>query len=277
MYSYSAPQLRLESEWVVAFDVDAATPEDAARIAQQQLLPPFLAALNTLGPEPYRVELLAVESVGEPRESHPVFSPFAAFGFQWVNPMEPADHDTLVARWDAMTRDRVAREAGANIARGVALKDLSGAESSASAVALLQHYLALERVVQAVGKRLRASGRAEEQKTRERIAVEFMERLSTAAGDAERASLVEEAARELRRAALLVAEVQIRRAGAELRVAPDVIEDAVAFAKFRSDALGHGGDPTAAELQRWGAAPDHRAFAVANTFLVAYIDWAAGA
>jgi hypothetical protein len=267
-----ATYTQVDAPWVLVIPRIARNAQDAQRSAETDVLPPLLAALHSLAGTPYRIEILRIEDPTDPDVAKwTPMTPVGKGGPVWVDPLTSRRRETLMRRLKHVHLNSTSTAAGEHLRFGVLLADDPGPLEAVGQAALLRFYLCIERISQEVTSKSRRRLRRDLDKDRYRIADELVAALPTLKAAAAVTS-IEQAGRDLRRAELGYADLEIREAGRVLGIDQMTIDDAAAFAAFRSRHLGHSSIPPIVDLAWWLEGPYNRAFKLAATYFGSYLD-----
>jgi hypothetical protein len=263
--SISAPNPAITSRWIFTIDFEATDEDEAERVANEQLSS-ALSALHLSAPEPYVADVLRLESpdhgygmsvsvVGHPPE------------------VEELTEEHVVTANDLLTvlgTTKTSRTAAAYIKKGVGLYRVAPVVDELGPSVLLNYFMAIEAVSDDVTKSARAAMEVQLKEKLAQSAATLRRELAEEPSDEKAIELIREAARRISRIQFHYADLKIERAGQELGLDPNLVDEARSFSRFRNTYLGHPrSEIPQAEIGRWFE--DGRAFRLSNAYLRAYL------
>jgi len=240
--------LIVESGWIVRLRIDAISADEAIEEVRQNRLPPLLTALEIVGGEAYRVELVRVidETAGTSQSpatdwalGHPVD----------IQPMSSDEEQVLTALTATITDDPVAAEGADLLQNALLLTDSASGHTRMLKGAVLSLFQAVERISQEVTTRVPAPVDDHRQRTVIDHLKRALDKNSSLGG---KVTKIRKAAVELTVLTGATADAQIRRACAVLGMPPNATDFLADFRAFRNRRLGHPGVLlTQKELSPW--------------------------
>jgi hypothetical protein len=268
-FSTLPPQTIVESPCAIVFHVQASDTAEVEERVRTELLPRVLSALDTLGPMPYQVELIAVTD----EETRKEVSTFREGSFALVSVSELLSQhaEAFYERWAVLEQDEKLRQIADRLRSGAVLAGLHRLVPAAIAEsAIVDYYLALE----AIGRRHVAQVRRTEadriRRLRERVVAQLRADLGAAA-DTDGIDLIAKARTELDRVNLQWVSLQVETAGSRLGLSEEIVRQAVKLCRDRNKLAHSGSRP---DLARWLGGPDHLAHRVTAAFVAAELDLA---
>lgn len=263
----SPPTTIITSRWIFTIALDEGDLDEVEVKAEAELRK-ALSALNLKAKEPYIAEILRFEG-----ESH---------GYNhsaWVSGHAVDEVEALVADDIELANDLLPKLSGSNTAsaatqfirRGVHLSHAATVLHELWPAALLNYFMAIERISEDVTKELRKEMEMQLSEKTSAVAAELRSQLrDEALSDEDAVELVREASKKFSRIRFFFADLKVERAGRELGIHPPLVEHAQAFSKFRNQYLGHPRtNIPPEESRRW--IRDAMAFRLSNAFLRAYL------
>lgn len=270
-FQVSPGDLTVHSSWIVRFTVQADDPDSALEDVREILLPPILAALEALGGEPYRVELVRIVDHAPEGESESPPTDWAFGGVEEPSFMTDEDQRAAVDMARTAESDAVARETAELLEQSLQLSDFAAGHTRSLKAAVLGVFQVIERIAQEVAKRAPLEVDEERQRT-------VVDHLKRALGKNRRtkadATSIKKAATELNEIAGSTSDAQIVRAGEVLGADAQAVAVGRELRRFRNERLGHPGQRVSArELARW-LGPNKGRSAAAH-FWHRYVTWVA--
>jgi hypothetical protein len=252
--------IRVVSRWVFSIDLGSIDEDEMQEVAEHHLAD-ALAALHLEAEGPYVAVILRFETDGEGRSSWASVTGHAPE----VGELKTAHVDTANNMLPHLGSSRTAEISRRYIARGVELGHVAPSLGELGPFVLLNFFMGIEAIADAVTSDVRQAMRldlqAELATASEAVREELIQGSEKSALE-----VIREGAKTFSRIEFHYSDLKVVRAGEELALSPEQIEDARRFSRFRNQYLGHPRSEVPADEAGywWGA---DRAFRLSNAYL----------
>lgn len=263
--SISAPNPSITSRWIFTIDFEATDEDEAENIANEHLSD-ALSALHLLAPEPYVADVLRLE---EPERGYGMSVPVVGHPPE-VSELHAEDVEAANELLPGLSSTKTARTATRYIQKAVGLQRAAPVVAELGPPVLLNYFMAIEAVSDDVTKTLRSSMEDELKKElRESVAM-LRGELAEETSDEKAVEIIREGARRLSRIQFHYADLKIERAGQELGLEKEIIDETRDFSRFRNEYLGHPrSEIPQKEIGHWFE--DDLAFRLSNAYLRSFV------